>query len=475
MGKKITRIRLIEPKPAGYHVYSRVKLPRLGLPIMGTILKQKGYDVSIYCQDIQEIDAADIASADLVGISITTSTAPSGYHLADRCRQKGIPVVIGGPHATFVPEEVLQHADYCIRGEGEMSLPALADALSSDGDLSNIMGLSFIRDGEVHHNPDSTAVQDLDSLPIPDLTLIKGHQRIKITPIATSRGCPFNCTFCSVTAAFGRKYRYRSTANVIEELKLYQNRQVFFYDDNFTADRDRAKELCREMIRHNLTSGWTAQARVDVAEDEELLQLMHQSKCFMLYIGLESVNPETLKEFHKGQQVEQIERCIKKLHKYGIMVHGMFITGADKDTEQVVRHTTDFALANKIDTVQFSILTPFPGTELYRKLEEEQRIFSKDWSLYDGHHVVFDPGMMSPYALQKETFKAMERFYGWWQCLKLVMRLKFLSAFFRFYGNRQIKRWEASNSEFIARMKALGEKARSIQNGQQQRRFEEKR
>ena len=462
MSGKLMRIRFVEPKAAGYHVYSFIKLPRLGLPILGAILKKKGFDVRIYCQDLEEIDYDDLYQSDLVGISLTTSTAPGGYQLADRLAQRGIPVVIGGPHATFLPDEALQHAPYCVRGEGEETIVELLDRLSEDAEPHDVAGLSYIWDGEVRHNPSRELISDLDALPFPDLSLIQGHRRIRITPILTSRGCPFDCTFCSVTEMFGCKYRLRSTDSVIEELRQYTPKQIFFYDDNFAANRTRAKELCEKLARSGLPAGWSAQARVDVARDEELLKLMQRSNCFMLYMGLESVNPATLNAFNKRQQVEEIEESIRKLHKYNIMVHGMFITGADDDEPQTIRDTAKFSLRNKIDTVQFSILTPIPGTRLYKQLDKEGRIFTKDWTLYDAHHAVFEPSKMTPYILQKETFKAMERFYTLWQCLKLVVRFRFLAAFLRYYGNRQLRHWHKANKEFVERVRSLGERTRGL-------------
>jgi len=292
------------------------------------MLKQRGIDVTIYCQDFQEIDYTDVMRADLVGISTTTSTAPEGYRIAQRVKEAGIPVVMGGSHVSFLPEESLQYADFCVRGEGEYTMLELIDAIESGSGYGSIAGLSYRIGDEIRHNPPRELVQDLDALPFPDLSLIKGHEKISLTPIATSRGCPFNCNFCSVIKMFGRGYRQRSVDSVIEELRYLRPDTVFFYDDNFAGNRDRAKQLLERMLSEGLTPYWTAQVRVDIARDRELLALMKRSNCYILYIGLESVNPATLREFNKRQSVEEIVEAVRIIHEHGIMIHGMFVFGA---------------------------------------------------------------------------------------------------------------------------------------------------
>ena len=205
--RKIHTITMIEPRPPGYHIYSKFTLPRLGLPILGTMLASRGYDVKIYCQDIAGIDYHRVFASDVVMISTTTSTAPEAYRIADRVRSKGIPVVVGGPHVTFVPEEGLAHADYVVRGEGEETLMELMDALEQGKGLDRIAGISYWDGETARHNRHRSLLRDLDRLPAPDLTLIDHHEKIRITPIQTSRGCPFDCTFCSVTQMFGRGFR----------------------------------------------------------------------------------------------------------------------------------------------------------------------------------------------------------------------------------------------------------------------------
>ncbi|MHB9036140.1 MAG: B12-binding domain-containing radical SAM protein [Armatimonadota bacterium] len=486
---KIRKVTFVEPKPPGYHVYSGIALPRLGLPLMGAMLKAKGIEVSIYCQDIQEVDFDDLLSSDLVGISTTTSTAPEGYRIAQRAREAGVPVVIGGSHVTFLADEALQHADYCVRSEGEYTMTELVDALDSGSGLSCVAGLSYRVGDEIRHNPERPLVRDLDALPFPDLSLIKSHEKIKITPVATSRGCPFDCNFCSVTKMFGRGCRQRSVESVVSELEWRDPRNVFFYDDNFTADRERTKRLLESMLSKGITPDWSAQARVDVVKDKELLKLMKRSNCYMLYLGFESVNPATLKEYNKRQNVEEIAESIRILHDHGIMAHGMFVFGAENDDADSLRGTLKFALKNSIDTVQFMILTPLPGTPYFDDMERDERLLTRDWTLYDGQHVVYQPGRMSPYELQKETFKAMKRFYSLRECVKMLCGLETLKFaarlnadilsgrwrsakrelenrvwrwIYRAHGHRLIRRWEAANRDFGDRVKVLAERARKL-------------
>ncbi|MGB9619797.1 MAG: B12-binding domain-containing radical SAM protein, partial [Armatimonadota bacterium] len=444
---RIRKVALIEPKAPGYHVYSRIALPRLGLPLLGAMLKRRGAEVTVYCQDFQEIDYSDVLSSDLVGISTTTSTAPEGYRIADRVRQAGIPVVMGGSHVTFLPDEALQHADFCVRGEGEYTLLELVDAIESGSGYRSIAGLSYRVGDEIRHNPPRELVRDLDSLPFPDLSLIRGRDKIKLTPIATSRGCPYNCNFCSVIKMFGRGCRQRSIDNVIEELRQLNPSTVFFYDDNFAGDNNRAKMLIDRMLSEGLTPYWTAQARADVARDRELLALMKRSNCYILYIGFESVNPATLKEFNKRQSVEEITEAVRIIHEHGIMIHGMFVFGAEHDDAASLRAASDFALRVGIDTVQFMMLTPLPGTQYFENMEREGRLLTREWSLYDGQHVVFQPSRMSAYELQKETFRAMKRFYSVYQCVKMIAGPEFIKFAARLNLNLLLGRWHSARRQ----------------------------
>jgi anaerobic magnesium-protoporphyrin IX monomethyl ester cyclase len=453
------KVRLIEPEPPGLHVWTKVPLPRLGLPLIAAALKAQGHDVLIYSPQLAPIDWEDVYAAELVGLSSTTSTAGAAYEVADKLRARGIPVVIGGSHVTFMADEALAHADYVARGEGgETLMLELIEALSAARDLGSIAGLSFRRDGEAVHNPLRERCADLDTLPFPDLTLLIGHERMTHTPIMTSWGCPFACNFCSVTAMFGRKYRFRSAENVVAEIEEKRPKMIFFCDDNLAADVRRLKTLLSLMIERGLVVPWSAQVRTDVVRDAELLELMRRSGCGQVYLGLESVSQETLDIFHKAQTVADIEKAIRILHDYGIKSHGMFVLGADSDTVQTVRDTVSFALKHHIDTVMLNILTPLPGTPQYEDRDAQGRIFEKRWHLYDAHHVVFEPKLMTPYELQIEMLRGYMRFYSLRTWLTYIGTLRFTRQLaYHWWGMVIIRTWrrDARNKAFIRQLKRM--------------------
>ena len=441
------KIRLIEPKAPGLNVFDRALLPRLGLPLLGRILTDQGHDVRIYVETLTPVDWADIAQADLVGFSTTTATAPPAYEMAKRVREMGIPTVIGGPHVTFLADEGLEHCDFVVRGEGHETLPELVATLEAGSNLATVAGLSYRgADGQPVHNPDRrpTPAEEFAEQPAPALDLIKGHERMTNIPIMTQWGCPFNCDFCAVVEMFGRRVRSRSIENVLDELEQYRGRgAVFFYDDNFVVNKARTRALLEGMIDRGLTPNWSAQVRAEVVFkdkrtgelDHELLALMRDSGCRTVYCGFESPNPATLEAYKKHQSVEDIRASVAAFHQYGIHVHGMFVLGADTDDQRIFRQVVDFALENEIDTVQFLMLTPCPGTPFFKRMQAQDRLLTDDWTLYDGHHCVIEPAQMTPYQLQKGAIETMMRFYSarralWTLGKSLTRNLPFLLSLF---------------------------------------------
>lgn len=418
------KIVLIEPRSTAANVYSKIPMPLLGPVYLGTILKGKGHDVEVIKEDIFTPDYSRM-NVDLVGISILTSTAKRGYEIAQKFPKEK--VIIGGVHASLLPEEAAGYARQVIIGEAE---EVIEDVVNGKNRNALVYG---------------KAVENLDSLPFPDFTLIKGYRLPAfVAPVSTSRGCPFDCSFCSVTKMFGRKYRFRSTESIRQELLLTRARQIFFCDDNFTAHPARTRELLNILVQDKIRN-WSCQVRCDVARDEALLTLMAKAGCKVACVGFESINLKTLQAYDKRQTIEEIVHAIKSFHLKKIKIHGMFVLGSDDDNEKTVWDTLRFAVKHKIDTLQMTILTPFPGTKVQQDLDKQKRIFSRDWSLYDGQHIVFSPKLLSARALQTSVVKAYVKFYSLYNSLILLIKLHFRNAFFRVMGYCIIKDWVTRN------------------------------
>ncbi|MBF0536847.1 MAG: radical SAM protein [Nitrospirae bacterium] len=410
---------------------------------MSTILRDRGYEVKAFIEDVARPDWSYVESSDIVCISTITSTAVGAYRIAERIKALGIPVIMGGAHPSFMPEEALTYADYVVRGEGDNTIVELLDSLQKGTPtLRSIPGISYKeKDGTVVNTPTRPLLLDLDSLPVPDFSLVHKWRSNLAHPISTSRGCPFNCRFCSVISMFGRKYRFKSVEASLNEIRYaapMTRHSKFFVDDNFAANKERTKELCRGIIADNIKMKWSAQVRTDVAKDLELLRLFADSGCEVVQIGFESINPATLKNYNKGQSLDEIINCIKLVREHGIKIHGMFVFGADTDDVDTIRKTADFAMELGIETIQFMVLTPLPGTPFFTEMKEAGRLFHTDWSKYDAQHVLFEPALMKPQTLQIESLKSMGRFYSWKYIFRHLAKLDFFHAAMGYYGKQAI-------------------------------------
>jgi radical SAM superfamily enzyme YgiQ (UPF0313 family) len=455
----IRTIVFIEPVAETLNIFSKFRLPRLGTILLATIMRDRGYQTRVIVENKDQIIKLNPA-CDLAAISTITPTAPAAYAIADHYRKQGVTVVMGGPHATFMPGEALLHADYVVRGEGEIALPALIEALEHSSPLAAVPGLAFRDQGVVVLNDPAPPVADLDSLPHPDFSLVHNYKRDLVLgkrtiPMQTSRGCPFDCTFCSVTGMFGRHYRFRSVEHVLAELRRYDPKKniVFFYDDNFAANKKHTRELLAAMIAANLGFKWSTQVRSDIARDPGLLDLMKQAGCETLYIGFESVDPAALKEMKKSQTVDEMRHAVREIRSRGIHVHGMFVFGFEADTKDTVWSTVRFAIKEKIDTAQFLILTPFPGTSFYRDMEKQDRIIDRHWTHYDAHHVKFKPAHFSGHELQWAQIRAHARFYSPLRVFARLFRGKLIAFLLGLYANSLNRQWKRVEHAYLQWLK----------------------
>jgi len=358
---------------------------------LGTILRNAGYEVEILDEHISKIDVSAIKS-EIIGIGTYTVTAKRGYDLARHFADRR--VIMGSLHPSMLPLEAAEHADHVVIGEAENII------------LDLVQGK--IKDKIIRGKP----VENLDNLPFPDFSLVKGlKQPLRMQPISTSRGCPYDCSFCSVVKMFGREYRFRSSQNIIDEIRINNIQGAMFIDDNFTAFPERTKHLLNSMIERDVTlpRGYWCQARVETAQDDELLNLLVKTNCKVVFVGFESMDPNTLKYYNKKQDIVDIENTCRKFHERGIMVMGSFMIGADTDTQDTLSTCMEWWKKLNIDAIALSVLTPFPGTRIYDELDAQGRIFTKDWERYNLGHIVFRPKNMTAFDLQKRYLHAYKK------------------------------------------------------------------
>jgi radical SAM superfamily enzyme YgiQ (UPF0313 family) len=352
-----------------------------------------GVHTTIVDEDVEPVDLE--AEADLVGISFMTFNAPRAYHLADRFRERGKKVVLGGFHPSFMPEEAIEHADAVCVGEAETSVPALVADFRA-GRLQ-----PFYRGG----------LADLDGLPMPDRRLIRRSAYITADAVQATRGCPHHCTFCSIAPFFEHSFRTRPVDEVVAELETL-GRYLMFMDDNIIVDRDYARELFTAMAP--LNKRWFSQCGIGIARDRELLRMAWESGCRGLFIGLESLSQENLRTWRKDtNRARDYLRDLERIHAQGIAVYAGIVFGHDFDGPEVFDATLQFLDEARVDALQATILTPFPGTELRDEMARDGWIADTDWAHYDFKHVVFEPRGMSGLQLAEGHARVLERFYAW--------------------------------------------------------------
>ncbi len=396
------RVVFVEPTGSFSNVFAYyMTIPMLGPLVLGTIAEQAGYDVAILNENLlrRHIRPEELADVDILCVSSMTATVERGKEIARQYRAlrqaagKPARAIIGGIHASMIPDDVTADFDQVFVGEAETKI---LDVLRER-----------IRDKIVY----GERAADLDAAPIPNFKLLKNWKKVHYWPILTSRGCPYDCTFCSVTQMFGRGYRTKSVERVMEEVRACETGWIFFVDDHFVVNKKRTRAILQAMRREKIHKDWSCQLRAEVSRDEELVREMRSTGCRTVYIGLESINPASLIEINKKQTVDDIRDSVRIFKQNAINVHGMFMFGSDSDRPDVFRHTSDFCRRSGLTSVQYLILTPLPGTVLYRKIEEEGRLLHRDWRYYDAMHVVFQPKQLTPIELQQGMIECFSDFY----------------------------------------------------------------
>jgi radical SAM superfamily enzyme YgiQ (UPF0313 family) len=368
--------------------------PLAGLLAVAACIPRDQYEVVLTDENIETIDF-DL-KADLVGISAMTSYVNRGYEIADEFRSRGIPVVMGGVHPSFMPQEALAHCDAVVIGEVELVIGKLLDDL---------------KHGSMRGTYKSEQLHPMIGLSMPRYDLLKKNRYVNRTFVQTSRGCHQGCTFCAEPLMNGLKFRYRPVDEVISEMENCGARTISINDADFFGTPERPKEVMRALKGRGIQ--WQAGVTSKLAQDERMLELAADSGCTMLSIGFESISRTTLKSVHKHvNRPETFAALVEKAHSYGIMVFGLFMFGFDGDDTSVFEETVRFNRDSDYDACAYSVLTPYPGTLTWYEMKKANRIVSFDWTKYDQSHVVYRPAQMTGDELRLGQAQAYANFYS---------------------------------------------------------------
>ncbi|MEE9377437.1 MAG: radical SAM protein [Candidatus Lokiarchaeia archaeon] len=454
---KWKRILLIKPN---FHAgntdthFARFDVPPLGLSSIASYLDDLDVDVEIFDAKIKNLSYKKIRSEikkfdpDIVGISVFISAAIyTSYDIAKMVKEinPNCTVVFGNHHPTHFPKETLEvdEVDIVVRGEGELTFRELI----IKGSPENVKGISYRSNGIIIHNPDRDFMKDIGTLRYPARNLIKNNKyrtlSITLETIEASRGCPYNCKFCTTPGFYKSTWRPRPVEKIITELKLIsRNRKItdiLFVDDNFTADTKRIEKLCERIIECKKNKEindfkFFAEARVDsVAKAPQMVKKMADAGFWILCVGIESTSAEILKEMKKSLTFNKTLRALKIMHENNIFIIGNLIIGYNLNaTEEEIKKEMDFIKKLKIDLVDYKILTPYPGTEIRKELEEKNLILSNDWSKYIFITPVIRTHTLTPkklHELLRYSYREIFDLYNWKETLSRIRKsrgLRFL-------------------------------------------------
>ena len=402
----MTKKKLLLIKPSytsGLWGISLFKMIPQSLMNLGSLVLEKkpGWSVEIVDNNFEGINFNK--KADLVGITVNTAQAIDGYRIADGFISKGVPVILGGIHATFCLDEAKKHANCVVTGEAEEIFLHIIDDFENNR-------LKDVYAGGI--------IQDLSVIPRQHYELFSKYKYFLPNIIQATRGCPINCDFCSVTQFNGSKVRFRPIADVVGAIqnlkdngKKYLGRTCFFFaDDNIFIDKNYAEDLFKAIAPMDVR--WGSQSSIFIAKNMDLLNLAYKSGCRALLIGFESIYQTSLQEMHKKYNVNEYEKLIGNIHKAGIAIDASLIFGFDNEKESVINETVDFLIKNEIELAQFSVLTPYPGTTLHNKMTAQGLIDIDTWNDYSQFRMVFKSDNWYHDNLNTALLRAYKRFYS---------------------------------------------------------------
>lgn len=453
----LKKIRFIEP--GNYSPYKKsianlvtynkyIRNPSTGLNILTTIAKRLVDDTLMYSEAISKINWGDVYDADIIFVSINTFNAVRGYQIAKdiKAHSKAL-LVFGGLHASLDYPETVQYCDYVLLGDGDESIVEFIHAVEQNKPI-DFPGVVYMRDGEIVHTGVREQPENIDT--IPDRNLVYHYAKLAkkretLWPqVHASRGCPHNCSYCTIIRHFGRKIRKRSPENVVEDIRQAiafhkrrffprLNKVVWITDDNFPEDREWAISVLNAIIDSGIKYNFSVQARYEAGFDDELLDLMKKAGFFELALGIEFLDDSSFQEFHKKSTYQEIVKSIKNIQAHGICVRGLFIVGADSDTVGVGDKIVKFVKDNNIDGALIQSMFFVPGTPVYE--ESKSRLIHQNWEKYDGN-VVHYPKNIKPHELQMEIISASRKIYSFRRllhavfCYKKVNKILFIGEFF---------------------------------------------
>ncbi len=401
MRKKLLLINPINLRRRGSNINPIVRCPPLGLGIVAA-LTPDDWSVKIIDENFERFKYEE---ADLVGFNASTVFATRAYEIAALYRERGIHTVIGGIHASMMPDEAMEYVDTVVVGEAENSWPRFIEDF-----LNGTPQRLYKKEGK-------------EPAPIVGARHDLFHPSYVLGSLETARGCPMDCHFCSVTAFHGRSYRQRDVEEVLDELETITQNTVYFVDDNLFGHgknaKERALELFKGIIKRGIKKDWYTQVALNFAEDDTVLEYAAKSGCKMVLIGVEAESKTALTDIGKNLNIKKLggySEAFRRIKRHGIAVLGSFIFGMEHDTPESLAERTEYILNSEVDAMQISLMTPLPGTRLYKDIEAEGRLvytdYPNDWPRYDLTEIVFEPKLMTPEELRNGITKAFSTLYS---------------------------------------------------------------